>query len=167
LSELDLGFMGEVANTPRGKSVLLCIQCGRCSSSCPVARLTKEHNPRRLMEMVILGLRSEVLPEKLPWYCLSCFTCLDRCPQGGDVGEVMFALRNLAVKEGNAPSGVVAQAKALFETGRVLNPIRTAIEKRESLGLGKLDNSGVDDVQKILKKTGLSKIVGAKEEVKK
>ena len=167
MSELDLGFMGEVANTPRGKGILLCIQCGRCSSSCPVARLTKEHNPRRLMEMVILGLRSEVLPEKLPWYCLSCFTCLDRCPQGGDVGEVMFAIRNLAVKKGNVPSGVVAQAKALFETGRVLNPIRTTIEKRESLGLGKLDNAGVDEVQKILKKTGLSKMVGSKEEVKK
>jgi heterodisulfide reductase subunit C len=119
------------------------------------------------MEMVILGLRSEVIPQKLPWYCLSCFTCLDRCPQGGDVGEVMFALRNLAVKEGNVPSGVVAQARALFETGRVLNPIRTVVEKRESLGLGKIDNSGVDDVQKILKKTGLSKIVGSKEEVKK
>jgi len=159
--------MGEVANTPRGKGILLCIQCGRCSSSCPVARLTKEHNPRRLMEMVILGLRSEVLPEKLPWYCLSCFTCLDRCPQGGDVGEVMFAIRNLAVKKGNAPSGVVAQAKALYETGRVLNPIRTAAEKRESLGLGKLDNAGIDEVQKILKKTGLSKIVGSKEEVKR
>ena len=167
MSELDLGFMGEVANTPRGKGILLCIQCGRCSSSCPVARLTKEHNPRRLMEMVILGLRTEVLPEKLPWYCLSCFTCLDRCPQGGDVGEVMFAIRNLAVKKGNVPSGVVAQAKALFETGRVLNPVRTAIEKRESLGLGKLDDAGVDEVQTILKKTGLSKIVGSKEEVKK
>jgi len=167
LSELDLGFMGEVANTPRGKGILLCIQCGRCSSSCPVARLTKEHNPRRLMEMVILGLRIEVLPEKLPWYCLSCFTCLDRCPQGGDVGEVMFALRNLAVKEGNVPSGVVAQAKALFETGRVLNPIRTAIEKRESLGLGKLDNAGVDEVQKILKKTAIGKMVSSKEEAKK
>jgi len=79
----------------------------------------------------------------------------------------MFALRNLAVKQGNVPAGVVAQAKALFETGRVLNPIRTVVEKRESLGLGKLDNAGVDEVQKILKKTGLSKIVGSKEEVKK
>jgi len=114
-----------------------------------------------------LGLRSEVLPEKLPWYCLSCFTCLDRCPQGGDVGEVMFAIRNLAAKKGNVPSGVVAQAKALYETGRVLNPIRTAVEKRESLGLGKLDNAGVDEVQKILKKTAIGEMVGSREEVKK
>jgi len=159
LSELDLGFMGEVANTPRGKGVLLCIQCGRCSSSCPVARLTSEHNPRRLMEMVILGFKKEVLPTQLPWYCLSCFTCLDRCPQGGDVGEVMFAIRNLAVRQGNMPAGVAGQAKALYETGRVINPVRTALDKRESLGLGKITGDGVEEVQKILKKTGMEKIV--------
>ena len=159
MSELELGFMAEVADTPRGKGVLLCIQCGRCSSSCPVARLTDEHNPRRLMEMVILGFKSEVLLRQLPWYCLSCFTCLDRCPQGGDVGEVMFALRNLAVRKGNVPAGVVAQAKSLYETGRVINPVRTALDKRESLGLGKITSDGLEEVQKVLKRTGLEKII--------
>jgi len=162
LSELDLGFMGEVANTPRGKGILLCIQCGRCSSGCPVARLTGEHNPRRLMEMVILGFKKEVLPTQLPWYCLSCFTCLDRCPQGGDVGEVMFALRNQAVRQGNVPAGVAAQAKSLYETTRVINPVRSALDKRESLGLGKITTDGLEDVQKILKRTGMDKIIQSK-----
>lgn len=159
MSELDLNFMGEVANTPRGKGILLCIQCGRCSSSCPVARLTGEHNPRRLMEMIILGFKKEVLPTKLPWYCLSCFTCLDRCPQGGDVGEVMFAIRNLAARRRNIPDGVAAQAKSLFETGRVLDPVRSALEKREKLGLSKITTEGLEEVQKILKNTGMEKII--------
>lgn len=152
--------MREVANTPRGRGVLLCIQCGRCSSSCPIARLTKEHNPRRLMEMVILGSRSEVLPQKLPWYCLSCFTCLDRCPQGGDVGEVMFAIRNLAAREGNIPAGVVTQARSLIETGRVVNPVKTIVNRREKLGLVKIPPTGLDEVQKILKRTTLNKKIG-------
>jgi len=159
LSELDFDFMQKVANTPRGKGILLCIQCGRCSSGCPVARLTSEHNPRRLMEMIILGFKKDVLPTQLPWYCLSCFTCLDRCPQGGDVGEVMFAIRNLAVRQGNIPAGVAAQAKSLYETTRVINPIRTALDKRESLGLGRITTDGLEEVQKILKKTGMEKIV--------
>jgi len=159
LSELDLGFMGEVANTPRGKGILLCIQCGRCSSGCPVARLTNEHNPRRLMEMVILGFKKDVLSTQLPWYCLSCFTCLDRCPQGGDVGEVMFALRNMAVRQGNMPSGVAAQAKSLYETTRVINPVRSVLDKRESLGLCKITNDGLEEVQKILQKTGMEKLI--------
>lgn len=161
MSELDLDFMSKVANTPRGKGILSCIQCGRCSSGCPIARLTNEHNPRRLMEMIILGFRSDVLLSGLPWYCLSCFTCLDRCPQGGDVGEVMFAIRNLAVKEGNVPAGVVAQARNLLDTGRVVTPIRTAIRERERRGLAEI-TSPVEEVQKILKRTELEKKMGLK-----
>jgi heterodisulfide reductase subunit C len=111
------------------------------------------------MEMIILGFKKDVLPTQLPWYCLSCFTCLDRCPQGGDVGEVMFAIRNLAVRQGNIPAGVAAQAKSLYETTRVINPTRTALDKRESLGLGRITTDGLEEVQKILKKTGMEEIV--------
>jgi len=160
MSSLDSDFMHEVANTPRGRGILSCIQCGRCSSSCPVARLTTEHNPRRLMEMIILGLRSEVLPTQLPWYCLSCFTCLDRCPQGGDVGEAMFAIRNLAVREGNVPEGIVVQARSLIDTGRVVNPTRMALLEREKLGLDKGPSTSTGDVQKILKRTKFDKKIG-------
>jgi len=135
--------MRKVANTPRGRGILSCIQCGRCSSSCPIARLITEHNPR----------------QGLPWYCLSCFTCLDRCPQGGDVGEVMFAIRNLAAEEGNIPAGVVAQARSLIDTGRVVNPVRSILAKRKSVGLAEIAPTGVEDVQKILKRTALDKLI--------
>jgi len=162
LSSLEPDFMHEVANTPRGKGILACIQCGRCSSSCPVARLIDAHNPRRLMEIIILGSRDEVLRSQLPWYCLSCFTCLDRCPQGGDVAEVMFAIRNIAVKEKNMPDGFAAQAKNLVETGRVVTPTESMVKKREEIGLPKEQSTATEDVQKILKKTGLSKIVASK-----
>ena len=154
--------MHEVANTPRGKGILACIQCGRCSSSCPIARLVDEHNPRRLMETIILGLRDEVLRTQLPWYCLSCFTCLDRCPQGGDVAEVMFAIRNLALREGNVPDGFVDQAGNLIETGRVVTPTRMMIKKREKLGLSKGPSTAIEDVQKILKKTALDKMIASR-----
>ena len=151
--------MHEVANTPRGRGVLACIQCGRCTSSCLVARAVEEHNPRKLMEMIILGLRSEVIAGPLPWHCLSCFTCLDRCPQGGDVGEVMFAIRNLAVREGNIPKGILDQARSLFETGRVVTPSRTALIQREKYGLGKEPMVDVEAVQKILRKTSFDKLI--------
>jgi heterodisulfide reductase subunit C len=151
--------MHEVANTPRGRGVLACIQCGRCTSSCPVARVTEEHNPRKLMEMIILGLRSDVLSERLPWYCLSCFTCLDRCPQGGDVGEVMFAIRNLTVREGRIPEGVLIQAKSLFENGRVVTASRMALIQREKYGLNEEPSVDVEAVRRILKKTRFDKLI--------
>jgi len=151
--------MHDVANTPRGKGVLACIQCGRCTSSCPVARIVEEHNPRKLMEMIILGLRSDLFAGQLPWYCLSCFTCLDRCPQGGDVGEVMFAIRNLAVKEGNIPDGILVQAKSLFENGRVVVASKMALVQRERHGLDKEPSVDVQAVQKILRKTRFDKLM--------
>ncbi len=151
--------MHEVASTPRGRGVLACIQCGRCTSSCPVSKVVQEHNPRKLMEMIILGLRSGVLGEQLPWYCLSCFTCLDRCPQGGDVGEVMFAVRNLTAREGNFPEGILIQAKSLFENGRVVMASRMALVQREKYGLGEEPSVDVEAVQKILKKTRFDKLI--------
>jgi len=158
LSSLSSDFMHEVANTPRGRGVLTCIQCGRCTSSCPVARVVEEHNPRKLMEMIILGSRSDVLLGQLPWHCLSCFTCLDRCPQGGDVGETMFAIRNLAVRERNMPRGTLVQAQSLFDTGRVVTPSRMALINRQRYGLGKEPAVDVKDVQKILRKTCFDKL---------
>ena len=159
MSHPEAHFMHDVANTPRGKGVLACIQCGRCTSSCPVARIVEEHNPRKLMEMIILGLRSDLFAGQLPWYCLSCFTCLDRCPQGGDVGEVMFAIRNLAVKEGNIPDGILVQAKSLFENGRVVAASKMALVQRERHGLDKEPSVDVQAVQKILRKTRFNKLM--------
>jgi len=107
----------------------------------------------------MLGSRSDVLFGQLPWHCLSCFTCLDRCPQGGDVGDAMFAIRNLAVREGNIPKGTLVQAQSLFETGRVVTPSRMALINREKYGLGKQTAVDVEAVQKILRKTSFNRLV--------
>jgi len=71
----------------------------------------------------------------------------------------MFAIRNLAVKEGNVPAGILVQARSLFENGRVVMPSRTALIQREKYGLGKEPAVDVDAVQKILKKTSFDKLV--------
>jgi heterodisulfide reductase subunit C len=110
------------------------------------------------MEMIILGLRTDTLNGPLPWYCLSCFTCLDRCPQGGDVGETTFAIRNLAVRQGNVPDGILVQAKSLYENGRVVVPSKMAMIQREKHGLGKEPSVDIEAVQKILKKTCFDKL---------
>jgi len=76
------------------------------------------------------------------------------------VGEAMFAIRNLAVREGNVPEGIVIQARSLIDTGRVVNPTRMALLEREKLGLDKGPSTATEDVQKILKRTKLDKKIG-------
>jgi len=87
---------------------------------------------------------------------------LDRCPQGGDVAEVMFAIRNLAVREKNMPDGFAAQGKNLVETGRVVIPTGSIVRKREQIGLSKEHSTATEDVQKILKKTGFSELISSR-----
>ncbi|UCE29734.1 MAG: hypothetical protein JSV85_03195, partial [Candidatus Bathyarchaeota archaeon] len=78
------------------------------------------------------------------------------------VAEVMFAIRNLAVRERNMPDGFAAQAKNLVETGRVVTPTGSMVRKREQIGLSKEHSTATEDVQKILKKTGFSKLISSK-----
>jgi len=109
------------------------------------------------MEMIILGFRPDVL-HRLPWYCLSCFTCLDRCPQRGDVGEVVFAIRSLAAREGDVPEGVVEQAKNLFETGRLVPTAEFTLRQRKNLGLPEVSTSA-KDAETIMRRTGFDKMM--------
>lgn len=66
------------------------------------------------------------------------------------------------MKEGNIPAGILTQAKSLLETGRVVNPSKTILSKREELGLAKIASAGLDEVQKILKMTAFDKKTGLK-----
>jgi len=71
----------------------------------------------------------------------------------------MFAIRNLAVREGNIPKGILVQAQSLFETGRVITPVRMALIQREKYGLGKEPTVDIEAVQKILRKTSFDILI--------
>jgi heterodisulfide reductase subunit C len=78
----------------------------------------------------------------------------------------MFAIRNLAVREGNVPDGFAAQAGNLIETGRVVTPTMMMTTKREKLGLSKGPSTATEEVQKILKKIGLDKMMASRQKVR-
>ena len=100
LNELDTKFKYEVAAEPGGENVKLCFACGLCTASCPVSDIDPEYNPRRIIRMVLLGMRKEVLSSNFPWLCTQCYTCQAHCPQNVNFADVMKALRNMAVREG-------------------------------------------------------------------
>jgi len=71
----------------------------------------------------------------------------------------MFAIRNLAVREGNTPRAILDQAQNLFGTGRVVVPTRMALIQREKYGMGKEPAVDIEAVQKILRKTSFDKLI--------
>ena len=91
-----------------GVDLSVCYQCKKCTSGCPVAKLTKSP-PSEIMRRLHLGAGDELLGSDIIWACVSCETCSARCPMGIEVAAVMDALRTLALEkkakkqEGNVP----------------------------------------------------------------
>ena len=104
---VDFSFKEEVAAQPGGENLKRCFACGSCTLSCPVAEVEASYSPRRIIHMILLGLKEEVLSSKVIWYCLSCYRCQVRCPQEVKYPEIMRVLRKLAVEQGYVEPGFV------------------------------------------------------------
>jgi heterodisulfide reductase subunit C len=91
-----------------GVDLSVCYQCKKCTSGCPIAKLTKSP-PSEIMRRLHLGAGDELLGSDIIWACVSCETCSARCPMGIEVASVMDALRTLALEkkaekqQGNVP----------------------------------------------------------------
>jgi heterodisulfide reductase subunit C2 len=81
--------------TASGAKPLSCLQCGKCSSGCPVSALV-DIRPHELVRLVQLGASDEVLTSCMLWECTSCETCVTRCPQAVDIPAVIDALRRMS-----------------------------------------------------------------------
>jgi heterodisulfide reductase subunit C len=113
LNELDTKFKYDVANEPGGENIKLCFACGLCTASCPVADIDEKFNPRRIIRMVLLGMRKEVLSSDTIWFCIQCYNCQGHCPQNVDFADIMKALRSLAVREGYVAPSFVEKIKEI------------------------------------------------------
>jgi heterodisulfide reductase subunit C len=98
--EFDPEFKYELSEEPGGENIKVCFACGVCTASCPVAEVKEEFNPRKIIHMILLGMKDKVLSSDLLWFCETCYTCSFYCPQDVKFANVMSALRNIAVREG-------------------------------------------------------------------
>jgi heterodisulfide reductase subunit C len=57
-----------------------------------------DHTPRALFALIAAGEREAVLRSNTPWYCVSCYYCMVRCPQEIPVTDVMYTLRRMSAR---------------------------------------------------------------------
>ena len=100
IENLDPRFKCEVAAQPGGENLTLCFSCGVCTAGCPIAEIDDEYNPRKIIRMVLLGMREKVLSSDTIWLCSLCYRCYARCPQNVKFTDIMTVLRDMAIKEG-------------------------------------------------------------------
>jgi heterodisulfide reductase subunit C len=104
VNDLDAGFKDRLAEKYGDSGFMHCLSCGSCSASCPVRRLEEKYNPRRIIRMAILGMKDEVYKSEFVWMCSYHTTCLHRCPQGVNIGEVSDAVSRLAEEARKRPA---------------------------------------------------------------
>jgi len=88
-----------VAATPGVSHLEMCIQCGTCGGSCPSGP-DMEHSPRALFAMIKGEMREQVLRSNTPWYCVSCYYCMTRCPQEVHITDLMYTLKRMSIEAG-------------------------------------------------------------------
>lgn len=108
-------FLEEVMDAvPGAPGLSACIQCGTCGGSCPSGP-DMEHTPRQLFAMINANMRSEVLRSNTPWYCVSCYFCMVRCPQNVQITDIMYALKRKAIEAGESRRSSAADAPKFSE----------------------------------------------------
>ncbi len=92
-------FLEEVNEKINGVPIQRCYHCRKCTAGCPMTS-AMEHNPNRVIKMIQMGGREEVLGSATIWLCVSCETCITRCPNEVDIARMMDVLRQMAIETG-------------------------------------------------------------------
>ena len=169
-------FLEEVNEKINGVPIQRCYHCRKCTAGCPLA-FAMEHNPNKVIKMIQMGKKKEVLGSSTIWLCASCETCITRCPNEVDIARMMDVLREMAIaagigaKEKNVLSFHEAFLASIKSRGRINEPFMMVDYKLKSgdlfsdMGMGismfmkgKLSLSSpktrdIDTVRKIFDKT--------------
>jgi quinone-modifying oxidoreductase subunit QmoC len=123
-SDRDNSFADEIMDVPECENLDHCIQCGTCSGACPVS-IYMDLTPRRVIHLTRAGFKDDVLNSYTIWLCSSCYACVVQCPREIGITNIMYALKERAVKEGKYPKDMPTPvlmrvfAKMVHKHGRI------------------------------------------------
>lgn len=158
MKDLDTGFKFEVAEEPGGEHIKRCFACGTCTAVCPVFNVNDQYNPRKIIRMILLGLKEEVLKNDFIWLCSGCYSCYELCPRDVKITRLMAAVKNIAVREGYIPKAMRISVDLLEKFGRLLEVSEFENMVRSKKGMPEL-NLTIPEVKKALKRTGIHDVI--------
>ncbi len=97
----DEARAAEVASLIKDTRAYLCIDCSKCTGSCPIGKAGSVYSPRLLVQHLVLDGRDP--SETEIWRCLTCGLCRERCPSDVDFPRFISRLRATALIDGNLP----------------------------------------------------------------
>jgi len=98
-----------------------CLECGKCTSICPVSRYDSGFSPRMMIEHALLGFEDALVHNNKLFSCLTCYTCQPECPSDVDFPVFVREARSLA--QDNGQHGICAHSGQLQSLARLMtNP---------------------------------------------
>jgi heterodisulfide reductase subunit C/nitrate reductase gamma subunit len=110
LTSANREFKKSASLSARAGSYAYCFTCENCSTVCPVVcnyENPQEHLdllPHQIVRSLGFGLKDLAMGSRMLWYCLTCYQCQEHCPQGVNVTDIFYELKNLAATEANRSS---------------------------------------------------------------
>ncbi len=101
-----------------------CVTCGLCSSDCPASGID-DFDPRKLVRMVGLGMKDEIIETRWSWVCTLCGKCQNVCPMGVQIPSMVRQIRSM--RDRDATPGILHKG------------LETAIQSGNNLGLPRED----------------------------
>ena len=105
-TDLDVGIVDWVRSQPQGDTIDRCWQCGTCTAGCCMHTDygLEEFNPRYFIYLAQIGYEEELRRyAQTIWRCVSCNKCVERCPKGVKVEEVVHTIGTYLEASGRAP----------------------------------------------------------------
>jgi heterodisulfide reductase subunit C len=87
---------------------------------CPVAEHDPRYDPRRIIRMVNMGMRKQVLSSPGIWLCSGCYNCFERCPQDVKPTQILQAIQHIASREGYTHKAFKGAIGLLIQRGRLI-----------------------------------------------
>jgi len=122
--DYDTDMLDKVTALEGAESLGWCYQCAQCIPVCPV-NVVGDYGPRKIFRKVQLGV--DLLTHEDLWQCTTCMNCLRVCPKEVNMIEIMPAVREEAVLNGNVPAELQEAFENTFEYG---NPLGESQRKR-------------------------------------
>jgi Fe-S oxidoreductase len=99
-----------------GETFESCMQCGACTGICPWGEVTS-YSPRKILRDISLDRPSNVSVDEAAWTCASCNSCVQQCPRGIGILDLIKAVRRHVVEAGSLPKSYNTAVQSLKQNG--------------------------------------------------
>ncbi len=105
LTPADRDFQSGLSLSAQASTFSGCFGCQTCTNACPVVANYEDPQevlgllPHQIMHACALGVRDLAFGSNMLWDCLTCYQCQEQCPQGVCITDVLYELKNLAIKQ--------------------------------------------------------------------